>query len=193
MKHRHPLLHLRRHAHHPIDEGDDHRRRHHHGRGSRRGGRPFDNGELRLVILKLIADAPCHGYELIKDIGDRMGGSYSPSPGVIYPTLAMLEELGNTSMEADASGRKRYTITEAGRAFLAANESEIAAIFARLGTRGEGGSPAPIIRAMENLKMALRLKMSGGALPPAQVQTIAAALDAAALAVERAGAKETSI
>ena len=69
---------------------------------------PFDNGELRLVILGMIAEQPRHGYELIKAIEERMGGSYSPSPGVIYPTLAYLEEVGH----ATALVTSRFPLTD---------------------------------------------------------------------------------
>jgi len=64
----------------------------HHG--PRRAERVFDQGDLRFVILKLISQAPSHGYEIIKAIEEKVGGAYSPSPGVIYPTLTLLEELG---------------------------------------------------------------------------------------------------
>src|ERR1700675_2677186 len=81
----------------------------HHLRGGR--GRIFDQGDLRFVILRLIAEKPRHGYEIIKDIEDRLAGSYSPSPGVIYPTLTLLEELGYASVTASEGGKKLYAIT----------------------------------------------------------------------------------
>ena len=66
-----------------------------HGHGGRSGlGRFFAHGDLRLVILHLIAEKPRHGYEIIKAIEEQVGGAYSPSPGVIYPTLTLLEEIG---------------------------------------------------------------------------------------------------
>ena len=84
-----------RHGHHGRDHSDGE----HHGRGrhrfGRRPGRMFDHGELRLVVLALISERPRHGYEIIKEIEDRVAGTYTPSPGVIYPTLTMLEELGH--------------------------------------------------------------------------------------------------
>jgi DNA-binding PadR family transcriptional regulator len=171
------------------DEGHGRGRGRHGHHGPRRGGRPFDNGELRLVILQLIADSPRHGYELMKEIEDRLGGTYSPSPGVIYPTLSLLEELGHTTVEAGATGKKLYTITQEGHDFLAANKAAVATVFARLGARGEsrgGPPPAQLVRAMENLKLALRLKLSSGPLHPSQIEVIATALDQAALTIERA-------
>src|SRR3974390_2082631 len=88
-----------------------HRHRRHGLFGERRGGRPFDYGELRLLALAMIAEQPRHGYELMKAIEERMGGSYSPSPGVIYPTLAWLEDMGYAAVEIEDAGRKRYRIT----------------------------------------------------------------------------------
>jgi DNA-binding PadR family transcriptional regulator len=157
----------------------------HHG--GRRGGRMFDHGELRLVVLALIAEQPRHGYEIIKAIEERLAGSYSPSPGVIYPTLTMLEELGQATV-AEAGGKKQYAITEAGQAVLSENRAAVDAALARIqavGTlRGSSGAPQ-ILRAMENLKLALRLRMDRGPLTEAQLRLVAEALDAAAVAVER--------
>jgi DNA-binding PadR family transcriptional regulator len=148
----------------------------------------FDHGELRLLVLAMIADQPRHGYELIKAIEERMGGSYSPSPGVIYPMLSWLEDMGYAVVEAGQPGRKRYRLTPEGESFVAANATAIEALFARIGQGGAGGRdpvPAPVIRAMENLKLALRLRLQGGPLDPAAAAAIAAALDGAAQTVER--------
>lgn len=158
----------------------------HGGRGGR-GGRVFDHGELRLVVLALIAEAPRHGYEIIKAIEERLAGSYSPSPGVIYPTLTMLEELGHATVQ-EAAGKKLYAITEEGRAWLAANQRAVDTALARMKdiSARHGGGPAPqIIRAMENLKLALRMRMGRGPLTAEELQGIAAAIDAAAVAIER--------
>lgn len=164
----------------------------HHDHGHGRGGfggrrRPFDHGELRLLALTMIAAEPRHGYELMKAIEERLGGTYSPSPGVIYPTLAWLEDMGFVAPEAPESGRKRYGITAEGQAFLTANRAGLEAMEARFGAMGEGrpGVPNPLLRAMENLKLALRLRLRRGGLEPEVVAAIAAALDAAALTVER--------
>ena len=155
--------------------------------GGRRGSRLFDYGELRLLVLAMIAEQPRYGYELMKAIEERMGGSYSPSPGVIYPTLSWLEDMGYTAAEAEEAGRKRYRITAEGEAFLAANRSAVDDLQARVGSGGgpPEGVPAPILRGMENLKMALRLRHRRGPIDRASAEAIAAALDAAALAVER--------
>src|SRR5579871_3623539 len=98
-----------------------------------REGRMFAGGELRLVILALIAEKPRHGYEIIKELSDRVGGDYSPSPGVVYPTLTMLEEMGYATTSQDPQGRKLYTLTEEGEKVLADNKAQIDAIFARFG------------------------------------------------------------
>ncbi len=122
----------------------------------------------------------------MKAIEDRMGGSYSPSPGVIYPTLSWLEDMGYAAVESEATGRKRYRITAEGEAFLAANRAAVENLLSRTGEPGAGGGvPAPVLRGMENLKLALRLRLKRGPLDQAAAETIAAALDAAAQAVER--------
>src|ERR1700761_2481023 len=106
-----------RHRHGADPSGDDsghgrgrHRHAHHGGFGGRRGGRAFYYVELRFLVLAMIAEQPRHVYELMRGIEERMGGSYSPSPGVIYPTLAWLEDMGYTRVEAEGGGRKRYGI-----------------------------------------------------------------------------------
>ena len=160
----------------------------HRGRGGRHGGRLFDYGELRLLLLAIISDAPSHGYELIKTVEDRFGGSYSPSPGVIYPTLAWLDDMGYTVIEPAEGGRKRYRITPEGEAFLAANRAAIDELMARAGHRGPGGRegvPAPVVRAMENLKLAMRLRLRRGEMSEEASEAIAAALDLAAKTVEK--------
>jgi DNA-binding PadR family transcriptional regulator len=175
------------------EEGGRHgRHRHGHaffreGPGGR--GRVFDQGELRLVLLALIAEAPRHGYEIIKAIEDRLGGSYSPSPGVIYPTLTLLNELGFATVSESGGGRKLYTITDEGRAHLAENQTVVDAVFARMeraSASTAGGRSPQVIRAIENMKMALRLRLSRGPLGEAEAQAIADALDTAARAIDKA-------
>jgi DNA-binding PadR family transcriptional regulator len=149
----------------------------------------FDYGELRLVVLAMISEENRHGYELMRAIEERMGGSYSPSPGVIYPTLSWLEDMGYTQVEAEPTGRKRYSITAEGKAFLKANRPALDDVLSRIGSAGKDGRhegvPAPIIRGMENLKLALRLRFRRGPLDQSATESIAAALDAAARSVER--------
>jgi DNA-binding PadR family transcriptional regulator len=134
----------------------------------------------------MIAEQKRHGYELMKAIEERMNGSYSPSPGVMYPTLAWLEDMGYASVEAEG-GRKRYAVTPEGASFLSANRVAVEDLFARMGPPGSGapdGVPAPIARAMENVKLALRLRLRRGPVAAEEAARIAAALDAAALEAE---------
>ncbi|WP_432730960.1 PadR family transcriptional regulator [Variovorax sp. W6] len=163
-------------------------RGHRGGRGG--GGRVFGHGGLRFVLLQLIADKPSHGYELIKAIEDRLGGSYAPSPGVVYPTLTLLEEMGYLSVEAADGGRKSYSITASGREFLEANREMADAMMARMsggvdGAGPRGGRPPQVTRAIENLKMAMRMRLTGAPLTEQQAHEFAAVLDAAAQQIER--------
>lgn len=88
-----------------------------------RGERIFHKGDFKYLILDLLKDKPCHGYEIIRDLEDRFHGFYTPSPGAVYPTLQWLEEMGYvTSVQQD--GKKVYTITEEGKKFLAEKEKE---------------------------------------------------------------------
>jgi DNA-binding PadR family transcriptional regulator len=161
-----------------------------HGRQGRGGGlgRFFAHGDLRLVILHLIAEKPRHGYEIIKEIEEQVAGAYSPSPGVIYPTLTLLEELGCVTVSTGDGAKKLHEITAEGRAFLDANRRAVDALLARMAetSRAHGGGTAPqILRAMENLKLALRLRLSRGPLSEEQINAVAAAIDAAATGVEQ--------
>jgi DNA-binding PadR family transcriptional regulator len=158
------------------------------GRGGGRGGlgRFFDHGDLRFVLLKLIADQPSHGYELIKAVEQAVGGAYSPSPGTVYPTLTHLEELGYVAGAQDGGGKKLYTVTPEGQAFLEANARHVEGLFGRMAeaaSRSTFGAPR-ILRATENLKTALRLKVTSGALSEEQVAAIARLLDETAQAIE---------
>ncbi len=152
-------------------------------------GRFFAHGDLRLVILNLIAEKPRHGYEVIKAIEEAVAGAYSPSPGTIYPTLTWLEELGYVTVAPSEDGTKKlHAITEQGRAFLEANRPTLDALLMRMAEAGKAhasGDAPQIVRAMENLRLSLRLRLSRGALSPEQVDAVAAALDTAATTVER--------
>jgi len=92
-------------------------------RGSRRGA-SFQKGDLKYVILDLLKDKPRHGYDIIRELEKLSYGFYKPSPGVIYPTLRMLEEMGYAS-STEQEGKRVYSITEEGRKFLE-NQSDIA-------------------------------------------------------------------
>jgi DNA-binding PadR family transcriptional regulator len=147
----------------------------------------FQHGDLRLLVLALIAEAPRHGYELIREIESRLGGAYAPSPGVVYPTLTMLEELGYVSSEITEGTKRQYTITAAGSAHLAENQATVDAIYARIADTASPTDYGPrLLRASANLKFALRLRLSRGGLTDVQAAKIAAVLDAAALDIEKA-------
>ena len=130
------------------------------GYGRRRG--LYDSEELRLVLLSLIAEQPRHGYDLIREIEERTGGAYAPSPGIIYPTLTMLQDMGLIA-ESDAAGtRKIYSATAEGTAHLSANKEEAAALLARITELGASrkSDSAPVRRAMRNLHSALVEKLA---------------------------------
>lgn len=162
-----------------------------HGHGGGRGtrlGRFFDHGDLRYVLLGLIAEQPRHGYELIKAIEEKFGGLYSPSPGVIYPTLTLLEELGYIRPDNVDGPRKQFAVTPEGADFLAANRAVVDQIFARMAEASQvyAGGPAPEIRrAMHNLETAVTIRLGRGPLTQDQVRAVAAILDTAAGAVEQ--------
>jgi DNA-binding PadR family transcriptional regulator len=192
--HHHNRDHGKRFARGELRHDDHHVGRGRHGRGGRSDPtdldlrRFFAHGDLRLVILRLIAEKPRHGYEIIKEIEERVAGAYSPSPGVIYPTLTLLEELGYVAVSPGEGARKLHEITGGGRAFLTANGPAVDALFARMeqASKARGGGPAPqIVRAMENLRLALRLRLDHGPLSEEQVTAVTAALDGAAINVER--------
>src|SRR5437660_9772569 len=121
-----------------------------HYRGGGRGGRLgrfFDHGDLRYVLLHLITEKPRHGYELIKAIEEQFGGAYSPSPGVVYPTLTLLEDLGLVAVVQSEGAKKAYGVTEEGIAALEENRLTVESIFQRIAAVAEraGGGPAPQI------------------------------------------------
>ena len=101
-----------------------------------RARRMLAQGDLRLLALALIAEAPRHGYEIIKLVEEKTGDWYSPSPGIVYPTLTYLEEAGYVTASAEGS-KKLYTITDEGRAYLEANRDIIKVVLARLEAIGE--------------------------------------------------------
>ncbi len=145
----------------------------------------FGSGDLRYVILQLISEKPSHGYEIIKSIQERLGGMYAPSPGVVYPMLTMLEEMGHATVVTDGA-RKLYTITEEGSKALAENNAVVEALFARMDrarTEQQGQRPQQIERAVENFRMALRMKPRP--LTIEQIHAITDIIDAAAKQIER--------
>jgi DNA-binding PadR family transcriptional regulator len=158
--------------------------------GGRRGrrSRVFEGGELRLVLLKLIADQPRHGYYLIGAVEELTGGRYAPSPGVVYPTLTMLQDMGLIEEAAGEGARKPFQITEAGTAHLEENREEAEELIARLKRLSpshypEGGSP--VWRAMRNLGMAIRNRLTHGDVNEDTLHELAGLIDEFAQRVER--------
>jgi DNA-binding PadR family transcriptional regulator len=130
------------------------------GQGRRRG--LYDSEELRLVLLSLIATEPRHGYDLIREIEERTGGDYAPSPGIVYPTLTMLQDMGLIA-ESDAAGtRKVYSATPEGTSYLAERKDQAETLLARMTELGAArkGDTAPVRRAMRNLHSALAEKIA---------------------------------
>jgi len=105
------------------------------GRGAFGPGRKLGSGDLQLLILALIEEKPRHGYELIKEIEERSSGFYAPSPGMVYPALTYLEEIGHAEVEAEGT-KKLYRITEAGKAHLEANRELVQSMLAQLARAG---------------------------------------------------------
>lgn len=167
--------------------GPEGREGRHDGRGRGRPGRVLGHGDLRLVILALIEEQPRHGYELIKALEDRTGGAYRPSPGVIYPTLSLLEDEGLIAPQNGESARKLYELTDAGRAELEANRDQIAAMMARIDSAGEGADTIRprLMRARANLDFALRARLGRRPISADEIDRVIALLDDTASAIEK--------
>ena len=186
-----------RHAMHRGGRGFGHGFGHGFGGGRRGGGgrgergerrRMFDGGELRLVLLKLIADEPRHGYDLIRSIEELTGGTYAPSAGVIYPTLTMLDDMDLIAAQQSDGAKKLFAITDAGRAELDANQKIVEAALARLTAVGEETQrtdSASVRRAMGNLREVLVNRLGDRDLDTAALNDIVALIDEAAQKIER--------
>ena len=166
-----------------IDQADEER-------GPRgRGRRMFDAGALRLILLRLLADAPRHGYDLIRAIEERSGGAYAPSPGVVYPTLTMLDDMGLIDEQRSDGAKRLFAVTPAGEAHLAEKAAEVTALFAKLDAMAESARPreeAPVRRAMMNLRAVLQHRLSReAAVDEATLHEIAGMIDLTAQAIER--------
>jgi len=158
-----------------------------------RAGRMLATGDLRLIALALIAEQPRHGYEIIKVLEDKTEGWYSPSPGIVYPTLTYLEEAGYVTASAEGS-KKLYTITDEGSAYLSANREIVDAVLDRLsalgervsrwrrhfrGERGERGSLPPLTEAtLAHLRETVSKRLEGDADAEAHLVEILARAEA---------------
>jgi DNA-binding PadR family transcriptional regulator len=158
------------------------------GRRGRRSKRMFESGELRLVLLKLIADEPRHGYDLIRAIEELTGGEYAPSPGVVYPTLTLLQDMGLIEEAAGKGPRKPFQATAEGKKQLKEQAEEVEALFERLRDLAprESSNAGPAIgRAVRNLMTAMSHRIGRDGLNEELLLEIAAILDEAAQRIER--------
>jgi len=157
-------------------------------RGGRRSRRMFESGELRLVLLKLIADEPRHGYDLIRAIEDLTGGEYAPSPGVVYPTLTLLQDMGLIEEAPGEGPRKPFQVTNEGRAHLQEKADEVEALFDRLrefAPKESHHGGATISRGIQNLMAAVRNRVSRVGWDEELTHEITSILDQAAQRIER--------
>jgi DNA-binding PadR family transcriptional regulator len=159
------------------------------GWGGKRGRRRmFDSGELRLVLLQLIADQPRHGYDLIRAVEEMTHGTYAPSPGVVYPTLTMLQDMGLIEEAKGEGARKAFQVTGEGKEHLAENAEQVDALLARLkdlGSDERKAGGAPIKRAIGNLLSALWHRATREDSDEGTLHKIAAILDEAAQKIEQ--------
>ena len=112
------------------------------GRRGPGGGRMFEQGDLKLVVLRLLEEKPRHGYDIIKALEERSNGLYSPSPGAVYPTLQLLEEMGYARAVDEGNGRRIYEITDEGRKHLAEHRGAADDVFERVSNVAEAGVEA---------------------------------------------------
>ncbi len=157
------------------------------GRDGRRR-RQFDSSALRLILLKLIADQPRHGYDLIRAIEEATHGSYAPSPGLVYPTLTMLQDMGLIEEQESEGTRKIFAATAEGTAHLEERREEVETLMERVSGLGDArrkAGGAPIARAVRNLLAALWGRVTRDDVDEDRLHEIAAILDDAAQRIER--------
>lgn len=160
------------------------------GRGGRGGGRRrlFGNDALKLILLKLIADAPRHGYDLIREIESLSGSVYAPSPGVVYPTLTLLADMDLIAEQPGEGSRKLFAITEAGSAHLAEHEAGVAEVMeklAHLASKAQRNDAAPVRRALQNMRVAIQHRLEKEGADSQTMFDVAALIDEAASKIER--------
>ena len=146
----------------------------------------FDAGDIKLVILKLLSEQPSYGYQLIKTMEERLAGGYTPSAGVIYPTLTLLEEEGLATASAE-NNKKVYSVTPDGIQYLEANKQQVKELFERLEETGRGferGRSPEIMKAFMNLRGAVGARISRENVKPEQIRKITEAINAAARAID---------
>jgi DNA-binding PadR family transcriptional regulator len=147
----------------------------------------FGPGDLRLILLSLIEDKPRHGYELIKELEQKFGGSYAPSPGSVYPTLTLLEELGHVRSTTSEGTKRLFEITKAGSAYLRENDAALKSALARMDMAARAASgdvpPPDLHHAMHTLKGALMFHRGGW--DDKETQRVCKIIEDAAAAIAR--------
>lgn len=155
---------------------------------SNRRRRFFGHGELRLAIMSLLTRGPSHGYELIKAIEEMTYGYYSPSAGVIYPTLEQLQARGLIAIAIEENGRKKIALTDEGHRVLSRQSEQLSRIEQKIKARGVGYALRKnphMQRALENFKAVLDLKINQQPVSDAQLKKIIAIIDGAAMAISQ--------
>ncbi len=149
--------------------------------------RLFEAGEMKLLVLHFIAQAPKYSYDIIKDVAALVGGNYKPSTGTICPTISYLEEQQYTQVVMNADERKQYHITDKGREHLKDNQETLQRVLNRFETRRriqEDERYIDIHNSMESLKASLRFKLQNE-LSPEQISDIAAQIEQAAINIRQ--------
>ncbi|WP_435948172.1 PadR family transcriptional regulator [Dryocola sp. BD586] len=177
-----------KHERHGVHGGHGHHGGRAEGRGRSRRERLFDAQDIRLLILNFLSANSAHGYELIKAIEALAGGEYVPSPGIIYPNLTLLEEMGAIRAADSLSGKKVWELTPEGKASLEQQRDEVTAVISRLaslGVLGDNRRIPEVQRAIQNFKIALNTKLARGDIPQETLHKIIDTLDKAAKDIER--------
>ncbi|MDU6411158.1 MAG: PadR family transcriptional regulator [Yersiniaceae bacterium] len=166
-----------------------------HGEKGRGGGskkqrreKLFDANDIRLLMLSVLETRPAHGYELIKAIEDRSGGEYAPSPGIIYPNLTLMEEMGYIDAAENSGGKKAYRLADAGRGFLHEQRETLVRADARLhglAVLANNRAIPEIERAIHEFRVALNRRLAREDVSPETLHTIIASLERAAREIEK--------
>ncbi len=150
--------------------------------------RMFDSGDIRLLIMSFLEKGAAHGYELIKAIQDLSKGEYTPSASIVYPNLTFLEVQGYAAIGYDAAGKKQYNLTADGHSLLNVQRDALDKIIGRLASLAilsNNRSIPDMQRAINNIRMALNLRLAKGQMSRTALYKIIDTLDNAAKAIER--------
>jgi len=156
--------------------------------GHHRPSRALGQGDLRLLLLHLLSERSRHGYDLMRAVEELSGGAYVPSPGIVYPTLTLLDELGLTEVTGSDGAKKQHALTAQGRAELQANESEVQVMLSRLARLAQTTSGAvdpEVLRASQNVSRAIFLRPGRKPWTAEQARRVADILDQAAAQIEQ--------